>query len=159
MSGYFEQYGAGERRREKVVRWLVISAAILTIATISGYFYLRTYRAERSVSAFLQALRAGDYKNAYRMWGCEQPCRDYSFDKFLEDWGPKSEFANASQASIEKARFCNTGVIVTLRSPAGDDVALWYERGNRTLGFSPWPVCVERIPAPPEPGQPAPAPQ
>ncbi len=148
MSGFLEEYGVGDQRREKVVRWLVISGIVLTVAIIAGYFFLRTYPATRFTNQFLDSLRRHDYQTAYRMWGCEQPCRDYSFEKFLEDWGPKSEFADPSRAGIKKTRFCNTGVIVTLAAPDGRDVPLWYERSTATLGFSPWPVCVTRIPAP-----------
>ncbi len=158
MAGYFEEFGAGEQRRERAIRWIVISALVLVIGVISGYFVLRTYPARQSASRFIKALSNNDYRAAYRMWGCDKPCRDYSFEKFMEDWGPKSEFARASATAIEKTRYCNTGIIVTLRSPAGSDVALWYERKDKTLGFSPWPVCVERIPAPPVPGQAVPAP-
>jgi hypothetical protein len=73
----------------------------------------------------------------------------------MQDWGPQSTFANASDAAIKKTRYCETGVIVTLSAPKGGDVPLWYERGNRTLGFAPWPVCAPHIPAPEGP---APAP-
>lgn len=148
MSGFLEEYGVGDQRREKVVRWLVISAIVLTIAVLAGYFTLRTYPAKRFTARFLEALRQKDYRSAYRMWGCDKPCRDYSFEKFMEDWGPNGEFADPGRAGVRKTRFCNSGVIVTLKSPAGRDVPLWYERSTATLGFSPWPVCVERIPAP-----------
>lgn len=148
MSGFLDDYGVGDQRREKVVRWLVISAIVLTIAIIAGYFVLRTYPARSFTNQFLDALRRHEYQTAYKMWGCEQPCRDYSFNMFLEDWGPKSPFSDPSRAAVKKTRFCNTGVIVTLSSPTGRDIPLWYERSTATLGFSPWPVCVTRIPAP-----------
>jgi len=150
MAGYLEHYGEGEVRRERVIRWLIISAAVLVAGTIAGYFILRTYPARRQASNFLEALKQGDYKSAYRMWGCAEPCRRYPFEKFMEDWGPKGEYAGVT--SIAKTSFCNTGVIVTLQSRSGGGVALWYERSDGTLGFAPWPVCAEHIPAPAAPG-------
>jgi hypothetical protein len=148
MAGFLEDYGVEEARREKTIRWIVISVAVLLVATIVGYFVLRTYPAKRHVEAFLTALRQGDFQAAYRVWGCTQPCRDYSFDKFMEDWGPKGVFGSPSRARITDTSFCNTGVIVTVAPSKGSDVALWYERSNGTLSFAPWPTCVEHIPAP-----------
>lgn len=151
MGGYLERYGVGDERREKTIKWIVIAAIVAVIVCIVGYFVFRTWPARRHTEAFLDALRKSDYQTAYRMFGCEQPCKDYPFNSFMEDWGPKSEFSNPSNAAIKKTRFCNTGVIVTLHSPKGNDVALWYERRSAALGFSPWPVCVEHIAAPVSP--------
>lgn len=148
MSGFLDDYGVSDLRRERIVRRLVIAAAVLIVGAIAGYFILRTYPAKRQVKAFLDDLRNHDYQTAYRAWGCGQPCRDYPFKSFLEDWGPKSEFADVAKASVKKTRFCNSGVIVTLDAPSGREVPLWYERSDGTLGFAPWPVCAERIPAP-----------
>ena len=156
MAGYLEQYGQAELRRERVVRWLMIATAVITIGTLVGYFTLRTYPARRQASSFLEALNKGDYKAAHRMWGCPEPCTRYPFDKFMEDWGPKGEYAGATK--IADTSFCKAGVIVTLESPRGDNVALWYDRSDGSLGFAPWPVCAERIPAPTDPGQPVSSP-
>jgi hypothetical protein len=148
MAGFLDEYGVRDAKRERVIRILVISGIALVIAAISGYFILRTWPAKRKVNAFLEDLRGHDYEAAYRTWGCAAPCRDYPFKSFLEDWGPKSEFADASKTEVKKTRYCNSGVIVTLGAPSGREVALWYERADGTLGFAPWPVCAEHIPAP-----------
>jgi hypothetical protein len=148
MAGFLDEYGVKDVRRERVVKTLVITVVALVAAVIAGYFILRTYPAKRQVNAFLDDLRNHDYQAAYRVWGCAAPCRDYPYKSFLDDWGPKSEFADAAKASVKRTRYCNSGVIVTLNSPAGKEVPLWYERSDNTLGFAPWPVCAEHIPAP-----------
>ena len=148
MAGYLEQYGVGDERRARVIRWLVLSAIVAVVAALAFYFVFRTYPAKRQVKAFLSALSRRDYAAAYRLWGCAQPCPDYPLAKFLEDWGPRGEYGNAAAAGIKKVRYCNTGVIVTLNLAKGDDVALWYQRSNGSLGFSPWDVCAPRIPSP-----------
>lgn len=148
MAGYLEGYGAGDERRERVVKRIVVSVLAAVVAVIVLYFVFRTYPAKHQVEAFLAALEKGDYQSAYRLWGCSEPCRDYSFDKFIEDWGPKGNFGSASSAKVKRARYCETGVIVTVNSPKGADVPLWYERKDGTLGFAPWPVCAPHIPAP-----------
>jgi len=148
MAGYLEDYGVSDDRRSRVIRWIVISAAVGLLASVALYFTLRTYPAKRQVRTFLADLERHDYRAAYRVWGCAKDCPDYTFESFLQDWGPKSGFADASVATIRKSRYCNTGVIVTLTPPKGEDVALWFERSSGTLGFAPWPVCAPRIPVP-----------
>ncbi len=148
MSGYLEEYGVSDARRSRVIWWIVISAAVALVAAFTLYFTLRTYPAKRQVRAFLQDLERHDYPAAYRDWGCAKGCPDYAYESFLQDWGPSSGFAKASDSSIRKTRYCGTGVIVTLASPKGEDVSLWYQRDTGALGFAPWPVCAPRIPAP-----------
>lgn len=149
MAGFLEEYGVADQRRSKAVRWILGSAVVAVVAATALYFTFRTYPAKRRVQAFLADLGRHDYRAAYRDWGCgDAGCAGYSFDKFMEDWGPRSPFANASAASIKRTRFCDTGVIVTLADPAGADLPLWYERRDKTLGFAPWPVCNPHIPAP-----------
>jgi hypothetical protein len=150
MAGYLEDYGVEESRRSKFLGRMIVSLIVAVILVIIGYFVFRTYPAKRQVRAFLADLQKGDYQGAYRSWGCAKPCRDYSFERFLEDWGPKGEFAKGT-AEIAKSRYCDTGVIVTLKPAGGREVPLWYQNSDGSLGFSPWPVCAPRIPAPSTP--------
>jgi hypothetical protein len=148
MAGYLEHYGVSDARRSRVIRWIVTSAAVAGISALVLYFTLRTLPAKQHVGVFLDDLKRHDYKRAYGDWGCAKECSDYPFASFMRDWGPQSDFADAADAQIRKSRFCNAGVIVTLAPPKGENVALWYQRSNETLGFAPWPVCAEHIPAP-----------
>ncbi len=169
MAGYLDDYGIEEARRGRLVKRGILAAVLLAILGSALYLGLRTYSARRQVTLFLEHLRHQDYKNAYALWGCtdSSPCPDYNFQRFLEDWGPKSPHANAAAAQIKKmnARSCGPGVLYTLTTlaahavgergcdcgsgvihtvafPNGEEVALWYERNDKALGFAPWPVCV-----------------
>jgi hypothetical protein len=148
MAGYLEDYGVEESRRSKFLGRMIIALIVAVILVIAGYFVFRTYPAKRQVRAFLSQLAKGDYPGAYRTWGCSPPCRDYPFQSFMQDWGPKGEYPDPGAAQIAKTRYCDTGVIVTLKPPKGQEVPLWYQYSDGTLGFSPWPVCAPRIPAP-----------
>jgi len=150
MAGYLEGYGAGEERREKTIRCILLSVLVLLIVAIAGYFQFRNYREEKQISTFLELLKRQDYKAAYALWGCtdSHPCPQYAFDKFLEDWGPKSPHANIALAKLAKTKSCDTGIIQFIEFPGNDEVQLWVERRDKMLGFAPWPVCNPRMQVP-----------
>src|SRR5690242_8049896 len=106
MAGYLEDYGVEEARRGRLIKRIVISVVVLAVVGGIAHFSLRSYSAKRQVDNFLLALRNKDYQTAYRMWGCTEnsPCRDYTFDKFMEDWGPKGQHPEAGSAEIKKTR-------------------------------------------------------
>jgi len=150
MAGYLEGYGAGEERREKTIRWIILSVVLLAVIAIAGYYQFRNYREEKQIGAFLELLKRQDYKAAYALWGCTDahPCPQYALDKFLEDWGPKSPHANIAAAKLAKTKSCDTGIIQFIEFPGNDEVQLWVERRDKVLGFAPWPVCNPRMQVP-----------
>jgi|SRR5579871_4774670 len=142
MAGYLDHYGAGEERREKIIKRLVLTAVVLVIVAGVLYFLFKNYRQERQVNRFFAFLVAQNYQEAYGLWGCTpaKPCRDYPFTEFMKDWGPQSEHANAKAYHITKTRSCGSGVIVTVGAPNQED-KLWVQREDLTIGFSPLPGC------------------
>lgn len=146
MPGYLEQYGAGEEKRER--RILLIVGSTLGIALLGSilYFSFRDWPLERQIKQFLDAVQRQDFKTAYTFWGCttEAPCRDYSYDRFLEDWGPKGPNAKAvANGKIAESERCGTGFIAAVGS-GSDEVALWVEQETRVVGYAPWRECPEK---------------
>ncbi len=144
MAEFLEGYGEADARRSRLLWRLVIAALVVLAVGLGLYFGLRTYPAKRKVGRFVEDLRRKDYPSAYRLWSCTPTsvCRDYTFEKFLEDWGPSSPYRDAASIAIGKTRYCGPGVIVTLNHRSGAPVHLWYERKDSTIGFAPWPVCA-----------------
>ena len=68
MAGYLDQYGAGEERREKIIKTLVISLVALVVLGGIGFFVFHNYRQERQVKRFFELLQAHDYQGAYALW-------------------------------------------------------------------------------------------
>lgn len=143
MSGYLEHYGAGDAKREKR-RWRIIFS-VLGLIVVAGalYFAFRNYREEKQVTIFFDLLKQQNYKVAYEMWGCTEktPCRDYAFERFQEDWGPKSKHANLGTIKIVKTKSCSSGIIQIVDFGGGEEVNLFVDRKDRVIGFAPWPVC------------------
>ncbi len=149
MAGYLEAYGASEERRASrlalLKRWGVF-AILALIAAVLAYGIFKNYSEERQVKTFVGLLQRKDYAAAYRMFGCTEatPCRDYSFSKFNEDWGPNSASAKASAPHIGLSQSCGSGVVLRLDYPNAEPVSLWVERGTRLISFAPWPECPGR---------------
>jgi hypothetical protein len=149
MSSYLEEYGAGEEqraRRRKRIKRGSIAAVLLLIVAVVVYAVFKNYPEQRQVNAFVETLRKQDYQAAYRMFGCTEttPCRDYSFPKFMDDWGPKSRHADASSAHIGLSQSCGTGVILRVDYQGAEPVPLWVERNTHVVSFAPWPECPGR---------------
>jgi hypothetical protein len=162
MPGYLDQYGAGDERRERRNKLIAIVGASALVLLFFWFIFfvwdkteilriesvarlaqiLRNHRQENRVRSFFDLLARHDYKDAYALWNCTEanPCRDYSFNEFMKDWGPGGAQGGA-QYSVVRSRSCGSGVIVTIDSRQNQEQALWVERGNLTIGFSPFPVC------------------
>jgi len=158
MAGYLDQYGAGDERREKRNKLLLISAAAAALVLFLWFFLfvwdkteilrwpalarlaqtLRNHRQESRVKEFFDLLARNDYARAYTLWGCSetQPCKEYPYTEFLKDW------RDAKSYSILKSRSCGSGVIITTESGNHEEKALWVQRNDLTIGFSPFPTCT-----------------
>jgi hypothetical protein len=150
MSRYLETYGAREERREKFVKRLGLLLALLLLFGSTVYLLLRNYRETQQVKLFLELLRKQEFAAAYKLWGCTKssPCSDYSMDRFLEDWGPKSTHADSSMSKITKTRGCATGVTVEAEFDKGPREYLWVDRQSRRIGFAPYApylVCNPKL--------------
>jgi hypothetical protein len=143
MASYLATYGAGEEHREKLIRRLIIAAIVAVVAAGILYFFLKNFRQEQQARKFFDLLEKHDYKAGYALWGCTdaKPCRDYSFQNFMDDWGPNSPHADVSSYHIKRSRSCGSGVILTVDYSKNLQDKLWVERDELTLGFSPWPGC------------------
>jgi hypothetical protein len=147
MSGYLEAYGASEEHRVQRIRLIknsAIAVAGVLIVGLTLYGVFKNHSEEQQAKAFLALMRAQDYRGAYGLWGCSDahPCPDYSFAKFIDDWGPKSAHADESSARIGLSQSCGSGVVIRLEYKGSEDpVTLWVERGTKVVGFAPWEEC------------------
>ena len=146
MAGYLDTYGVKDLRRERRTKRIIIGVVLAAVVGLALFFFLRNFQEKRVVNRFFDALRANNHQEAYRIWGCtpENPCRDYSFEKFMEDWGPGQMYGNAAAARITTVDACGEGVVMTIAFPNAEPFGIWVDRKTRTLGFAPWPRCPGR---------------
>jgi hypothetical protein len=150
MAGFLDDYGTGDERRERRVKRIVIWGLVVVFVAAFGYFYFRTWPQERVVNAFLASLAKQDFQGAYQIWGCtpEKPCRYYTSDNFIEDWGPSSPHSNGAAAKIDLVDYCDSEVVFDISFPnAPPDsrmVALSVERETDKISFAAWQRCPGR---------------
>ena len=142
MAGYLDQYGAGDERRLKIIKTLVISLVALLIIGGTAFFIFHNYRQEQQVKHFFALLEQKDYQAAYSLWvRTESDRRGYAFDTFLKDWGPESDHRDVSDFHISKSRSCGNGVILTVDFGKNQKEKFWVAREDLTIGYSPLPGC------------------
>lgn len=155
MAEFLQGYGHSDAKRERIVKRIVACTAVAAILGVAGWFFFRDFREQQQVRRFFTLLEEKDYDGAYRLWGCDpaNPCRDYTKEKFLEDWGPKGVYTRKSGLRFEEKRSCETGIIqyVGYGESEDDIVHLYVQRSGLTMSFAPWPVCDPRWQAPASP--------
>jgi hypothetical protein len=144
MASYLQQYGAGEEHRNRVIRRIILVAVAVVIAAIAAYIFLRNFPEKQVAKRFLSEVNSRDYRSAYRDWGCtdQHPCRNYEFQRFLEDWGPAKNAKSPWQvASIDG---CKNFVTVNVQAQGTELQSLAVQRDDHSLGFAPAPECQEK---------------
>lgn len=146
MAGYLEEYGAGDERRGKLIKNSILGLVAFLIVFTLGYLAFRNRAEKKQVQHFIELLRTQNYQGAYQLWGCSasNPCRDYNYQKFLEDWGPKSKHPEASSSQIKNVESCSGSVVVAVAFPKAETEVILVDRGTKVIGFAPWPECPGR---------------
>ena len=143
MADYLSDYGVKDSKREKRNKRIVLTVASLALVSLVTWYFARTFNEERTVRRFVSLLASQDYKGAHALWGCtdQTPCRDYKYERFLEDWGPKSPYAKADTIETTLAEPCGNSVWITLKTPTTEEMALAIDPETKLLGFAPAARC------------------
>jgi hypothetical protein len=141
-----------EEPRSKARRYAVSGLVLALLLAAAGWYTFRFHAEKKAVSFFFDALAAGDTQRAYQVW---KPQSSYSYQDFLEDWGPSGYYGPVKSYRIGAAQSApreGSGVIVVVElspyQPFPDDsdvaksrrtreVRLWVETRDKSLGFPP----------------------
>jgi len=135
MAGFLDDYGAGDERRARNIKIVVVSVAGLAILTGLLYYFFHNYRQEQQVKRFFQLLATHDYQGAYGMWTTSDAERKaYPMSSFLEDWGPP---ADVGGFTVLDADSCDNSVIVDVDAGRAGDRKVWVDRDTLGLSFPP----------------------
>jgi hypothetical protein len=136
MAGLLEgDYGAGEERRARVIKIVVVSVLALTAIAGTVCFFFHNYRQEQQVEQFMKLLKARDYQGAYNLWtGSDSARARYPMSDFMQDWGPP---VDVSGYAILDAESCDNSVIVDVDAGHAGDRKVWVERASLSMSFPP----------------------
>ena len=144
MGGFLDaSYGVAEEKRSRLVKRIAIWGSVAVVAALILFFWLRNFRQEQAVKHFFELLQEKRYQDAYAMWGCTQdhPCKYYGPDKFLEDWGASSPYANPTAIKIVHEDNCGNGVVFSLEAPKVEPQGLFVDKETNTISFAPEARC------------------
>jgi hypothetical protein len=146
MAGYLDTYGVAEGKREGSIKRIVIWTLSIAIVVTGLYFWFRNYRQEQVVKHFFSLLQEKKYQEAYALWGCTQdnPCKYWGPDKFNEEWGPSSPYADVASIKVAHEDVCGNGVVFDIQSPKSTPQGLFVDDGTNTLSYAPAARCPGR---------------
>jgi ABC-type lipoprotein release transport system permease subunit len=145
MGAYLEQYGQGEERRNRIIKWIIIGAIAIAIAMWIVYLLVHNRAEIDKAKRFLAEVNAHQYKQAYVLWGCTpaSPCPNYDYSRFLEDWGPQSKVT--APWKVVSTDACKTFLTVNVDATGAQMQSIAVERGsNHEMSFAPAPQCMEK---------------
>jgi hypothetical protein len=139
-------YGVADERRSKLIKRGILWGGLAVLVAVILFFWLRNWRQEQTIKQFFSLLEQKRYQDAYAMWGCtaEHPCKYYSPEKFLEDWGSSSPYAHPSAIKIAHEDNCGNGVVFDIEAPKVDPQGLFVDKSTNTLSFAPEARCPGR---------------
>lgn len=129
-----------------------IILAVVVLGAVGGVlaWQFRYYSEKKQVERFMDALVAGDYRQAYQLWNATSA---YPYEKFLEDWGETSSFGRVRTyeiVGVSKSR----GILLQVPLDGGRDRRTLHVEGGRSSGVKvlvringvrePVPIWVEK---------------
>jgi hypothetical protein len=149
-----QPYDEARARRR---RNLIIALVILGLVIVIVWWQMRYWPEERVVDRFFDALQQKDFDKAYGIWMHDpdwkqhpQQYARYPLTDFMKDWGPSGEWGIVKSHRIDGAGVpkgysgtpwaVSSGVVVvvTVNDRIADKAHLWVQKGDKTLGFSPY---------------------
>jgi hypothetical protein len=137
---YLDQYAQGSRVFDKLAK----AVACALLAAILGFclywLFFRNWREERQVRLFLTAIQEQHFEKGYEYWGCSvsEPCRDYLFNEFLDDWGPESPLGPVKTFQVGRSYTQPNGAIIELSVNGVRQSNLWVDGATEVLSFFPY---------------------
>ena len=144
MGSYLQTYGVADERRGRIIKRILIAVGSTLAVLVIGYLFFHNYPEKRVANSFLEKINSKDFQDAYHQWGCtsEHPCPNYSFDRFMKDWGPDSKAESSWKVSSVEG--CRTFVTINVRAPGAELQSLAVQRNDKSLGFAPDSECQEK---------------
>jgi hypothetical protein len=144
VGSYLQQYGVGDERRSRTIKWIILSCVAAAVIAVAAYLIFYNYPEKRVANHFLADVNSQNFQAAYRDWGCttDHPCPNYDYHRFMEDWGPSKKVTPPWR--VESVDGCRAFVTVNVQAQGSELQSLAVARDGRALSFAPAPECQEK---------------
>lgn len=144
MGTYLQQYGAGEERRNRIIKWIILGCVGVVLIAIITYFIFHNYPERHIANQFLTDVNDKNYQRAYGDWGCssDHPCPNYDYSRFMQDWGPSKNVTPPWR--VQSTDSCKAFLTVNVQAQGSELQSLAVQRADHSLSFAPAPECQER---------------
>jgi hypothetical protein len=141
---YLQEYGAGDERRNRIIKWVILGCVAAAIIAVIAYVVFHNYPERHVANHFLADVNNKNYQAAYRDWGCstEHPCPNYDYSRFMQDWGPSKNVTPPWR--VQSTDSCRAFLTVNVQAQGSELQSLAVQRSDHSLSFAPAPECQER---------------
>jgi len=131
----FEHIAPLDLRSEQQKRRWIFGIVYILLAACFLYFEFRNLPQEWQVDSFLSAIQQQVHQKAYEIW---KPAPSYTFQHFMEDWGPDGFIGQVNSFEIDNASSQGSGVLIFTVLNGNKPLLLWAEKSDKSLSFSPF---------------------
>jgi hypothetical protein len=144
-----------EHPPDKVRRYIITTLVFIVLVVGFAWHLLRFHAEVRTTKHFLETVTSGNLEQAYHLWS---PGPSYSYQDFLDDFGPNGYYGPVESYHIENAEEIKqgpeqpSGTVVTvevspyapfpsshdvLKQSKTKEVRLQVEYKDQSIGFAP----------------------
>ena len=144
-----------EHPPDKVRRYIITTIVFIALVVSFAWYLLRFHTEVRTAKHFLDTVTSGNFEQAYHLWS---PGPSYSYQDFLDDFGPNGYYGPVKSYHIENAEEIKQGPVQPLGTvvtvevspyapfPSSNDVLkqsktkevrLQVEYKDQSIGFAP----------------------
>lgn len=140
-----------EPRFTKYIKYGTLIVVVCLVLSVVFWSLFRFHSEESTAARFMSQVVSGQYEQAYKMWSAGP---SYSYNDFLQDWGPKGYYGPVRSFQIVTAHELTaaSGVIVVVdvspfrpfpsqddfeKARATKEVRLWIQFSDHSISYAP----------------------
>lgn len=139
-----------DANRARIIRnSILITLGVVVLGLVLGFIFWN-WPAQHRVNHFFSLVEKGDMPGAYAAWNNDKNWREhserytgYTYNDFLKDWGPGSDYGAIHTHKIDITKTVGNGVVMGVLINGGKTpLFLRVDHKSKEIGFSPVELYV-----------------